>query len=345
MESNTTDSKSSSWREVNWDALRRLRARFLTFDQTGADKADYWRSHTELASYDVTFGERIGWKWDALLAELGHRGWTLPAGTILDYGCGTGIAGRRVVAWAAQQGGELAPTDSDLRLILWDRSRNAMHFAGRRARETFPWLSVETGTPDTAASVLVVSHVVNELTANGLEQLLAAAGRAQAVLWVEPGTAAASRALIAVRERLLAAFHPVAPCPHAGRCGMLEPGNERHWCHHFARPPAAVFQDPGWGRFARMMEIDLGSVPFCCLVLDRRPRDLDSGLSDSRIIGVPRHYKGFARILCCQDDGVRELILQKRDAPELFKEMKKTPGSLYRWERDGDKICGGVRLW
>ena len=27
----------------------------------------YWESEAELASYDLTYGERIGWKWDQVL--------------------------------------------------------------------------------------------------------------------------------------------------------------------------------------------------------------------------------------------------------------------------------------
>ena len=82
------------------------------------------------------------------------------------------------------------------------------------------------------------------------------------------------------------------------------------------------------------------------LVLDRRPEALaapESGLA--RILGQPRYYKGFSKILSCQADGVSELTLQKRDAHELLKAMKKDPGSLYRWERDGDKIRSGERIF
>ena len=39
------------------------------------------------------------------------------------------------------------------------------------------------------------------------------------------------------------------------------------------------------------------------------------------------------------------VVLQKRDAPDFLKAMKKDPGSLYQWERDGDKIRGGVRVF
>ena len=359
MESDNIGSKTFSWSDINWIALQRLRERFLDFEERKkqgetASGSDYWRSHSELESYDFTYAERIGWKWDTLLTELRVRGWTLPGGPVLDYGCGTGVAGRRVVEWAADPGVDSPPANSKLasslspvsKLLLCDRSQPAMRFALGRARACFPQLPVEMLRPTETAqfSTLVISHVINELSPVALGTLLALASRATAVLWVEPGTAAVSRALIAARERLLTTFRPIAPCTHAAQCGMLAVGNEHHWCHHFAKPPASVFQDSGWGHFARILEIDLASVPFSCLVLDRRPQLLSAETPESRVIGVPREYKGFAKVLSCQEDGVIELILQKRDSPELFKEMRKDPGSLYRWVRDGDKIRGGTRI-
>ncbi|MEI6560606.1 MAG: small ribosomal subunit Rsm22 family protein [Verrucomicrobiota bacterium] len=324
---------------MNWNALRRLRERFLQFEQHSsaeADRTDYWRSHSELASYDFTFGERIGWKWDAVIAELQTRGWTPPEGAVLDWGCGTGIAGRRVAqAWPQQV----------RTLLLSDRSHPAQHFAAARARATLPGLAVQTAGADSAPEVLVLSHVINELTPEALERLLVLVARAQTVLWVEPGTHDASRKLSAVREQLLARFRVIAPCTHQAACGMRVPGNERHWCHHFARVPGYVHTDSGWGRFAQTLEIDLSSVPFSCLVLDRRPAVADADSREARVIGVPRHYKGYAKILSCQADGVNELVLQKRDASELLKAMKKDPGSLYQWEREGEKIRGGERIF
>ena len=340
MESKNNASNDFLWTDVNWNALRRLRERFLQFDQREAapapDRTDYWRSHSELASYDFTFGERIGWKWDTVLAELKLRGWTPPEGAVLDWGCGTGVAGRRVAdAWPQQVQS----------LILSDRSSPAQNFAAARARAVLPGLPVHGATADATPELLVLSHVINELTEEALERLLVLAARAQAVLWVEPGTHDASRKLIAARERLLARFRVIAPCTHAAGCGMLTPGNERHWCHHFARVPGYVHTDPGWGRFAQALEIDLSSVPFSFLVLDRRPAVANPDSREARVIGVPRHYKGYAKALSCQAGGVNELVLQKRDAPELLKAMKKGPGSLYRWEREGEKIRSGERLF
>lgn len=337
MESESTVSKNYSWADVDWDALRRLRARFLQFDTTTGAAADYWKSSRELASYDFTFAERIGWKWDRVLAELAALGWTPPEGSVLDWGCGTGVAGRRVAAqWPEQV----------KKLLLWDRSRAAQQFAAQRARSTFPKLSIERLEAGAGAETLVISHVLNELSNDGLDRLLAVVKQAQTVIWVEPGTHAASRKLIAVRAQLMQFFRPVAPCSHAGACGLLTAENERHWCHHFAQAPREVFQDSGWGKFAKLVEVDLATVPFSYLVLDRRPVALSSGAARSRVIGVPRYFKGFDKVLSCEgEEGVMELVLQKRDAGELHKQMKKEPGSLYEWERDGDKIRSGQKIF
>ena len=55
------------WEKLDWEALDRLREGFLT---GAAARGPYWKSLGDLANYDLTYGERIGWKWDAVLAEL-----------------------------------------------------------------------------------------------------------------------------------------------------------------------------------------------------------------------------------------------------------------------------------
>src|SRR5687767_12126966 len=72
-------------------ALRRIRERFL---HGTAGDADYWRVPADVALYDSTFAERIGWKWDAVLGELRLRGWRPRSRRVLDWGCGSGIAHR-----------------------------------------------------------------------------------------------------------------------------------------------------------------------------------------------------------------------------------------------------------
>src|SRR6516225_6073185 len=104
--------------------LKELRARFLA-GKAGA--RDYWQSPEHLQLYDAFFAERIGWKWDAVIDELSRRRWRPQMTRVLDWGCGTGVAHRRVMA-AWPQFTELA---------LYDRSPRAKLFAAQRAQEQF----------------------------------------------------------------------------------------------------------------------------------------------------------------------------------------------------------------
>ena len=92
-----------------------------------------------------------------------------------------------------------------------------------------------------------------------------------------------------------------------------------HWCHFFAEPPANIMADSNWVRFAQRAGIDLRSLPYSYLVLDRKAR-LEA--PSTRMIGEPRMYKGYAKVLNCRAEGVREEVIQKRDAPEFFKRWR-----------------------
>jgi len=329
-----------TWDTLDWNALDRLRDTFLAGVTPGVS---YWTSPSDLANYDFTFAQRIGWKWDAVLRELQERRWNPSAATVLDWGCGSGIAGRRVVECFGPERFQV--------LRLFDRSSLATDFAVTTARLAFPGLRVESVDTSWLASqetvgLLVISHVLGELDEAGGQSLRRAIDRAEAVLWVEPGTHADSRTLIAMREALRDQLVVVAPCTHQAPCGLRTPENERHWCHHFAPPPAGIMADSNWVRFAQRAGIDLRSLPYSFLVLERwdafetrNAGQLPFEEGWSRIIGVPRRYKAVARILSCQTSGVRELELQKRDLLELFKAIKDgKQEALYRWELSGGRI-------
>jgi len=322
-----------TWEEIDWNSLGRLRERFL--EGTPAT-GPYWATRADLASYDFTYGERIGWKWDAVLEELQSRGWTPPEGIVLDWGCGSGIAGRRVVAkFGPGRFGSLA---------VWDHSELARAFAAEAASKEFPGLAVsEAGaliSGETPIGLLVVSHVLNELAASDLEELAGLAARSRAVLWTEPGSREVSRALGAIRDKWSQGFGVVAPCTHSMPCPVLAPGNERHWCHHFAPPPPLIFADPNWVRFGQRAGIDLRSLPYSFIALDRGWPGGEPGLS--RVIGRPEHFKPYVRLLNCDQGGLRQLTAMKRGNPSLYKELEKTKRPLvYRWSREGDTITSG----
>jgi hypothetical protein len=318
---------------LDWEVLDRLRQTFLSDAKTAGP---YWHTMTDLECYDLTYGERIGWKWDAVLRELRLRGWAPPAGaTVCDWGCGSGIAGRRVVDYIG--------VENCAGLRLHDHSALAVDFAEHRAREIFPALA--SGRADTRflrgeeqIGVLVLSHVLNELDEIARAELAGLLARAQTVLWVEPGTHEVSRALVGWRERAVKeGFRAVAPCTHQAGCGLLTEGNERHWCHHFAEPPLNIYADSDWVKFGQRAGIDLRSLPYSFLVLDRRTAVQEPGVS--RILGDPRLYKGYAKIYNCSAEGVEDLTLQQRVDKVLFKSLKRAKGPLlYRWTREGDRI-------
>lgn len=324
-----------NWDAIDWTALGRLRNDFLSGSAGGGD---YWHSESDLASYDATFAQRIGWKWDYVLAELTRRGWSPPTGELLDWGCGSGIAGRAFL--------DHFSTQSVTALRVWDRSAAAMAFAARRARGKYPGLVVNTGSREgdgapgvtCPAFTLLISHVLTELTPEQTEALMELAAKAQCVIWVEPGTHAVSRRLIALRERLRELSNVIAPCTHSASCGMLVPRNERHWCHHFAAPPREIFTDGKWSRFARLTGIDLRDLPLSFLVLDQRTAPpLPSGAG--RMIGHPRIYKAHALLLGCDATGVRERKLSQRTLPAEFRALKKAAVEvLGDWDWAGAEV-------
>jgi hypothetical protein len=326
-----------NWAELDWKALDRLRDRFLA----GGPAAEaYWTSPSDLASYDATYGERIGWKWDAVLDELSLRRWAPGAGPVVDWGCGSGIAGRRV---AARYGPALSGP-----LVFWDRSPIAAMFAHDAARRELPGLEVSVATAAYLRSpepigLLVLSHVLNELAPAALDEIRALAARSRAVLWVEPGTREAGRGLSALRDELSGAFGIVAPCTHSGACPALRPGNERHWCHHFAHPPPAIFADSNWVKFGQRAGIDLRSLPYSFAALDRGWNAGPGGYS--RVVGRPERFKPYVRLLSCGATGLEVLTVPKRSNPGLFKELDRTRRPLiYHWTRDGSSVSAGSIL-
>lgn len=319
----------SHWPSQQLATLRRLRERFLA--RTAGDR-DYWKSADELALYDSTFGERIGWKWDAVLAELAARNWQTRSRHVLDWGCGSGIAGRRVLAaWPHFQS-----------LVLHDRSALACRFAAERSRAAYPHVTVRALREVEPDTMLVLSHVLSELPERELAALLALARKAREILWVESGTHEDSRRLIAeVREKLLPEFAAVAPCTHQVRCGMMRNENAAHWCHHFAAVPSDIFRDGKWMEFGRDLKIDLRALPYSFIVLERAVDHVPIAPGASRIIGRPREATGYCKVLSCQEAGLHELMVQKRDAPDLYRAFHKgTAETTCRWKMASGRIVG-----
>lgn len=325
---------------ANWETLERLRGRFLA---AKAGTGPYWESEDDLASYHAFFAARIGWKWDNVLEEAARLGFRPRGRRLLDWGCGSGIAAlRALAAWGSEAFDEA---------ILWDHSRLACAFAEKTIRAAHPGLAVSVlaepdAPPRIEETVVLVSHALNELTHEAQAALAQSIKGAAQIVWVEPGDSATSPMLGRQREALRESFDILAPCTRCATCPVFEEGNERHWCHFFGKSPVEAFTQAEWARFAAMLEIDLRTLPYSYLVLQAKRLGARPSVDLaplSRVIGEPRQFKGYARVLSCDDAGLRDLELQQRDDKRLWKSLKKgKDGALYRWNKiDSGRIKSG----
>lgn len=299
--------------------LEHLRSQFLE------GKTGYWRDERTLELYDQSFAERIGWKWDDVLREHQTELQSLfsKSSTWIDWGCGTGIASRKCLSFSHK------PPDC---LILVDHSPLARSFArqkiqtvggSRQKNQTVGRCPDENQTvggvrvegvsridqvpPD---ALLLVSHVVNELSEAQLEELSDLAGRARHVLWIEAGTKTHAERLISIRDRLSKQMTIVGPCTHQKPCPI---NPEKDWCHHFAKTPSFVFQSAYWSSFAREQGIDLHRLPYSYLIASKDP--VATHLHQSRLIGLPKSSKGRWDAMICNADGCSKVCAPIRKLP------------------------------
>lgn len=319
----------------DFERLERLRDAFLA----GRGRSP-WRDRRDLAVYDATFGQRIAWKWRAVLDELVLRGFKPPSGVIVDWGAGTGIASRTWLARFAAPAGEVHVHDASPLAVAYARDLLAAEHAGVR---------VADGTPPPRAGVLLVSHVIDELEPAELEDLVAYARNAACVVWVEPGNPGASRALGAVRETLRESCDVLAPCTHSANCPALAAAHASDWCHFFAKPPAEVFTRGDWAQFGERLGIDLRSLPYSFLAL--RARASGAAVTEpappglERVLGRPRIEKGHVRAQVCGADDLRTLRVLEREHKELVKRLEKPAGecAIYRFEAENGRVRNATR--
>jgi hypothetical protein len=158
-----------------------------------------------------------------------------------------------------------------------------------------------------------------------------------------------SRDLASLRDRLRDDFAIVAPCTHANNCPLFAAVNERHWCHYFAPAPSGIYADSNWVKFGQRAGVDLRSLPYSVLVLEKKtlraaPAPLPPG--SSRVLGRLRVHKAHTDLLACDTTGLNDLKLFKRTDPALHKQLDRNPPiPLYRFTREEEKITAAEVLF
>ncbi|WP_406727799.1 small ribosomal subunit Rsm22 family protein [Streptomyces sp. GD-15H] len=288
-------------------AVERLIATYRGATPTGAP---ILRDRADVAAYAAY---RMPATFEAVRSALAAFADAVPEWTPGDHvniGGGTGAA-----AWAVS-----ATWDGERPVTVLDWAEPALAL-GRElavanpALEDARWHRSRIGTELTLdrTDLVTVSYVLNELTAADRTALVdAAAGAAQAVVIVEPGTPDGYTRLIEARDRLMSAgFRVAAPCPHSLAC-PIAPGTD--WCHFAARV----------SRSSLHRQVKGGSLPyedekFSYVAATRLP----AAPAAARVVRKPQLRKGQVLLdLCEGGPALRRTTVTKRH------------GDLYRAARD-----------
>jgi ribosomal protein RSM22 (predicted rRNA methylase) len=253
--------------------------------------------------------------------------------TLLDVGAGTGGA-----AWAAarvlpsigamtllEQSADairlgtaiLAESSADaLQSATWRQWRLPGAEAAGSAEADGPaadhWV---TALPE--AALATAAYVLGELTPGQQTALVTLAARsAQVVLFVEPGTPAGYRRILAARAQLLAAGYVIAaPCPHQLGCPLDVAGD---WCHFAARLPRSALH-----RQVKGAELSHEDEKFS-YVAAVRPDTGRPELPAGRVVRRPQQRKGLVTLDLCASDGTSRRELVSKSKGEAYRRARKS---------------------
>ena len=276
------------------------------------------RSRADVAAYAATRLPATYAALAAALAELRARSPGFAPRSQLDLGAGLGAA-----VWAAVG---LWPS---LERVTAVELEPAMLEAGRRLAASGPtvvagcsWRQGDAcGRPaEGGVDLVTIGYVLNELDAAAVSLAIerAWAATAGALVVVEPGTPDGYRRILAVREQLLGLGGFVAaPCPHDTRC----PLGEGDWCHFAVRLPRSSGH-----RAAKGAQAGFEDEKFSYVVMVRE----ETARAAARILRHPQVRGGHVRLELCAAEGLRSVVVSKRDR-EAFREARKASwGDAYR---------------
>jgi ribosomal protein RSM22 (predicted rRNA methylase) len=268
--------------------------------------------------------------------RLSLPGWA--PSSLIDFGAGTGGS-----AWAVAS--DLPGIET---ITLLEQSPDAIRLgkaifaqAQSAVLRSAAWRQWQLGDSDEgparpaaaglpAADLATACYVLGELSPPQQAALtMLAAGAAPAVLFVEPGTPAGHRRILAARARLLSSGYRVAaPCPHERDCPLDVDGD---WCHFGAR-----LQRSAMHRQAKGAELAYEDEKFSYVAAIRRQVSRpDAGAPDlpaGRVVRRPQQRKGLVLLDLCRADGTSSRELVSKSKGESYRRARKTAWGD-RWQR------------
>jgi ribosomal protein RSM22 (predicted rRNA methylase) len=216
--------------------------------------------------------------------------------SLLDVGAGPGVA-----AWAAVAAW---PTLEELRLV---DAEPEMIAAGRELTPGARWEQADVAAARGPADLVLVSYVLGELPTPVAPLLWEQT--ADTIVFVEPGTPAGYRRILAARAAVIeAGGFTVAPCPHDFAC----PLPEDDWCHFGVRLPRSKLH-----RRAKGVELGYEDEKYSYAVLSREP----ASKAPARIIRRPQVRPGHVILATCEPGGIERRTVSRKQG-ELYKEAK-----------------------
>lgn len=234
--------------------------------------------------------------------------------SVLDLGSGPGP-----LAFAAMDAGASE-------VICADRSKPALDLATSLAREAGEAMATRTWDPSKSSELpegefdlILMGHVVNELYGRPpeaiaprtalLEKVLAKVKKGGSLLVIEPALRETSRALLQVRDALVAKGYALrAPCLFQSTCPALV--KESDWCHAEREwePPKLVLDI---GRAATLNKEALKMTYLAFAPLGEAWPTLPEG-RHFRIVSERLEGKGRHRYIGCGPEGRTGLALQEK---------------------------------
>lgn len=161
--------------------------------------------------------------------------------------------------------------------------------------------------------LVVIGHVLNELSVNQRSDLIARAWAATAhtLIIVEPGTSAFFPMLTTIRQTLIdLGAHVIAPCTHCSRCPMVD-----DWCHY-----ATKIARPDFQRLARGATLPYEEAKYSYIAVSRIP----IAYNGARVLHDTTTHKGYITLEHCSSRGIMTSSVPKRqrDAYRLARDAQ-----------------------
>lgn len=219
--------------------------------------------------------------------------------SLLDFGAGPGTSFLAAQAvFETLQNGTLVERDS---LFI--------ELAKKYLPQEVTWLQKDLCKLDTMmvdpADLVVVSYALGELHEIAQRQLIDVCFKKSnhLIVLVEPGTPRGYEVILKARTKLLElGVTLVAPCPHHGKCPLLQ----NDWCHFATRLPRTSLH-----RKVKGAALSFEDEKFSYLVASKQPK---SHAPYDRILRPPQKHSGHLQLtLCTSSETFCQKTISKRD--------------------------------